>query len=208
MRINRSYSRRNDAHQNLYTEAFHSERDNKTTDYEKLLNRGIRELDSSIANLDAAWESCPGGMGEDLDHICRELRQLHNDLETLKDNRSYAENFAKKERRKRVIKEASYGGAYDIEDDQFFTREELNEFGERLADSISEKIEGEPIRYNGAYVDDNLLTVRMESELGEIEKEVKLDFRTIRKPSDIDKYSKVLIPQFIKDFVELGATEL
>ena len=54
------------------------------TSYEKFLAQSLRSLDSSIADLDEAWETCPIEVEEDIDHICRELRRLYNWLDSLR----------------------------------------------------------------------------------------------------------------------------
>jgi hypothetical protein len=86
------------------------------------------------------------------------------------------------------LEEASYGGAFDIEDDAFFTREELNDFGytvcEHLNETFFHKYELQEI-----YLTKGLLEITVVDEEGtEFTTTTKIDMRTISKPRDLEKY--------------------
>lgn len=98
------------------------------------------------------------------------------------------------------LNEASYGGAYDIADNQYFTKEEVMEFGQSVVDYFNEAAQG-----NGKFelyeVDaDGLKTFTLgiyNDETGEVwEQQFLLDGRKIKKPSDLNKYFKKVIKIF------------
>ena len=87
------------------------------------------------------------------------------------------------------LSEASYGGAFDIEDDQYFTREEINELGEDVVLEI-----GQGFELTEIYLTDNILEMTIENdELGSFSTSVKIDMRRISKPHDIFKYKMDLV---------------
>ena len=96
-----------------------------------------------------------------------------------------------------VFKEASYGGAYDIEDDMYFTKEDLLEFTDELIDTLQDK--GIFVDLVDMYITDgNRLVIAVEDEDGnEIDTDEFIDMRKIRRPKDIYKYKDI----FIKDIL-------
>lgn len=99
---------------------------------------------------------------------------------------------------KRTITCASYGGVYDIEDDQFFTREEINE----VAYAVEDELNGGNRRRFGVsevyMANGNELCISIiDMETGEeYESSAKIDLRRIRRPSDIMKYVKLFVEDF------------
>lgn len=80
---------------------------------------------------------------------------------------------------------ASYGGAFDIEDDQYFTRDDLVEFGEEVCNHLDE-IYPYVFDVEESYIDDNKLHFTAYcDELGEASIEIFIDMRKVRKPSDL-----------------------
>lgn len=102
-----------------------------------------------------------------------------------------------------IIDEAYYGGAFDIEDDQYFTRDDLNEFGYELEDKFREAINAKYGEVNlvSIYLEDSELevTIGVGSEY-EATKTVKVDMRKIRTPKDLYKYMDKLLNMFLDDF--------
>lgn len=96
----------------------------------------------------------------------------------------------------------SFGGAYDVEDDMFFTREEINEFGYEVADQLSNKFNTR-FDLSDIYMDD---TTHMTIEISELDggytytDYVKIDFRKIHKPSDINKYIPGVVENISKQY--------
>ena len=99
------------------------------------------------------------------------------------------------------LDEASYGGAFDIEDDQYFTRDDLTEFGEELIDRMKSKT-GRDVDVISSYIDDNNLEVTVvendtENEATHTE---HIDMRKIRMPKDLNKYIDRFIDSFEDEF--------
>ena len=100
--------------------------------------------------------------------------------------------------------ERSYGGAFDIEDDQFFTREDINEFAdevlEQLSDLLTKTNINRVIDVQEIYVDNNQLQMTIISDDEEFTYTATIDMRRIRLVSDlIKKYSKRFIDYFLKE---------
>ena len=104
---------------------------------------------------------------------------------------------------KKQIISASYGGAFDIEDDQFFTREEINELAYNIEDRLNELYPDHKFRFVSVYIEPvNQLELTMYDEASEEEYTVteKIDMRKIHKPSDLMKYEKPLAIKLIDAF--------
>ena len=111
-------------------------------------------------------------------------------------------------KRKKFLYEASYGGAYDIDNDQYFTKEELIEF----ADEIIEKIEDhyremDPHFFiTDLYMDEdkNVLHLEIEDDnLGTFFIDQKIDYRKVKTPYQIRNYTKEILDKFIKQIDSL-----
>ena len=102
-----------------------------------------------------------------------------------------------------VLKEASYGGAYDIEDDMYFTKEDLLEFADELIDTLQDK--GIFVDLVDMYITDgNRLVIAVEDEDGnEIDTDEFIDMRKIRLPKDIYKYKNIFIKDILSQYDEL-----
>lgn len=101
-----------------------------------------------------------------------------------------------------------YGGAFDIDDDQYFTKEELIEF----ADEIIEKIEDhyrelDPHFFiTDLYMDEdkNVLHLEIEDDnLGTVFIDKKIDYRKVKTPYQIRNYTKEILDKFIKQIDSL-----
>ena len=101
-----------------------------------------------------------------------------------------------------VFKEASYGGAYDIEDDMYFTKEDLLEFADELIDTLQDK--GIFVDLVDMYMTDgNRLVIAVEDEDGnEIDTDEFIDMRKIRLPKDIYKYKNIFIKDILSQYNE------
>lgn len=90
------------------------------------------------------------------------------------------------------MNEASYGGAYDIADDQYFTRENADYLAETVEDVLVDSYEM-PVKDVFVEIDKQTAkaTVILEDE-AEYTASTKIDMRKIKIPRDIDKYTEVL----------------
>lgn len=102
-----------------------------------------------------------------------------------------------------ILKEASYGGAYDIEDDMYFTKEDLLDFTDELIDTLQDK--GIFVDLVDMYITDgNRLVIAVEDEDGnEIDTDEFIDMRKIRLPKDIYKYKNIFIKDILSQYDEL-----
>lgn len=107
-----------------------------------------------------------------------------------------------------VVNEASYGGAYDIEDDQYFTKDDLMEFAEAVIEDLSERTDGE-FDYNEVYMNENnKLQLGLIDNFGnEITIEKIIDMRKIRLPKDLLKYKDEIVAKALNDFNNLYDNE-
>ena len=84
--------------------------------------------------------------------------------------------------KKYSLTEASYGGAYDIADDQYFTRDDLDNFGDVVLGHVSETFNG-LYDIGGVWFENGNLITKIVSEDGsEYEDTTKVDMRRIRQP--------------------------
>ena len=99
------------------------------------------------------------------------------------------------------LNEASYGGAFDIEDDMFFTKEDIVEFADEIAVSLS-GLTNEEFYVSDVYMD-SPKKIHVELTNGDIwiTGDAIIDFRKIKYPSDIKKYKDVILKQ-LKDSLD------
>ena len=112
------------------------------------------------------------------------------------------------------VTSASYGGAYDIADDDYFGKEELMEFGDSLEPMIQhladDEDSGSQVYLSGVYLDNNMLTVVFTIDGAEHEGTVRIDKRRVRRIKDLYKYVTPLFEQIANsfwDYVQPEATE-
>lgn len=90
--------------------------------------------------------------------------------------------------KKLSLSEASYGGAYYIADDQFFTREDLLNACEEVLDHINETFT-ETFILGGTWFEEGKWIVKVQSEDGmwEWETKIPVDMRKIREPRHLKR---------------------
>lgn len=97
---------------------------------------------------------------------------------------------------KAIISEAFYGGAFDIDEYQFFTKEELVEFANTIIDQLKENNINRNIDLSDLYMENNQLTIELDIN-GYIEKSTAhIDMRRIKLPRDIEKYKDIFVMAF------------
>lgn len=102
------------------------------------------------------------------------------------------------------ITSASYGGAYDILDDYYFTRDDLIDFGEEVV------FELENVEPGDYFVNDldmlNPKTIHIEvycrNKETYADKNIVIDMRRIQKPSDLNKYAYQVALDMYDEFSE------
>lgn len=102
------------------------------------------------------------------------------------------------------LSEASYGGAFDIEDDMFFTRNDLVDFGEKVCEILGE-IYPDTFDISDTYIhDNNILFLEVTSKQGnEGSANFKIDMRKIKKPSDLLRFADEMAFYLRQDLEEL-----
>lgn len=86
-----------------------------------------------------------------------------------------------------TVTAASYGGAFDIEDDQFFTKEEIVEFGNTVCDHLNETLH-DTYDVSDVYMETPkklVLTIVQKSDESEFTATIGIDMRKIKKPADL-----------------------
>lgn len=143
----------------------------------------------------------------------QETTELKNLVSSSRDPQVIASYLAAKSQQESLIEdnnvkndnlsEASYGGAYDIEDDMYFTKEDLLEFTDELIDSLQDK--GIFVDLVDMYITDgNRLVIAVEDEDGnEIDTDEFIDMRKIHLPKDIYKYKDIFIKDILSQYDEL-----
>lgn len=111
------------------------------------------------------------------------------------------------------LKEANYGGAYDIEDDMFFTKEDIVEFAEEICEYLGD-IFGYQYDINNVYmVGPRKLYINIyDNNYIEVESTFDIDMRKIRKPSDLSKVYGLTIENwfqkaFAREYRDAGLDE-
>lgn len=138
---------------------------------------------------------------EDTKYTCSECgteNLLHDNHEYNDDGTLKEDNNAKNDN----LSEASYGGAYDIEDNMYFTKEDLLEFTDELIDTLHDK--GIVVDLVDMHITDgNRLVIVVEDEDGnEIDTDEFIDMRKIHLPKDIYKYKDIFIKDILSQYNE------
>lgn len=106
----------------------------------------------------------------------------------------------------RKINEASYGGAYDIADDQYFTRDDLNSFADEVLGHVSETFNGSYDVGGVWFEDGNVITQIVDADGSEFEDTTKVDMRKIREPWHLKRmYAFPVAANIIKQIEENDA---
>lgn len=101
------------------------------------------------------------------------------------------------------LDEASYGGAYDIADDQYFTREDLQNFADEVIECIAAR-EDVLMDVSELFIDGSNITLGLNNaeRNGEFEHSIKfrVDMRKIKYPHDLSKYVQPIASDFITEY--------
>lgn len=100
----------------------------------------------------------------------------------------------------KLINEASYGGAYDILDDAYFTKEDGMEAANEVAYKLEKEFPEAKLEVMDMQLDNHSFYVALTDKYGNaFTEEITLDMRKIRHPLDlIKKYAPALTERFIK----------
>lgn len=172
---------------NLDHEEFFRTREDALKAYRKVFKRELYGLNPTVwVKEDDDWRRL---MGDEL--VISSTPEFSKDVES--------------------IEAASYGGAYDIEDNQYFTKEEIVEFGYELAEEFS-KWAGNVWDLDSTYINHDE-SGRSTYELNITDNDIWLgasvlvDMRKIRKPSDLQKYKDEILRQLKSGYAEYYDTD-
>ena len=106
------------------------------------------------------------------------------------------------------LDEASYGGAFDIADDEYFTRDDIETASEKVLDHVNETFSEEYV-LGGTWFENGNWIVNIQTQDGMEEYEVKVpvSMRRIRKPSDIEKYVLEVASKLIAQIKEYNGLD-
>lgn len=99
------------------------------------------------------------------------------------------------------IEAASYGGAFDISDTAYFTRDDLDEFSEDVIEKLSDATHADMV---DCYLDEDTNELELTLSYNEYEHthKEKIDMRKIKKPKDLIKaYSHKFVEDFLWSFM-------
>ncbi len=112
---------------------------------------------------------------------------------------------------KESVNEASYGGAFDIEDDQYFTRDDLNSFAEEVLSHVSETFDGSYDIGGVWFEDGNVITQIVDADGSEFEDTTHVDMRKIREPWHLKRAYALTVASSIiaqiKEYMNESLTE-
>lgn len=114
-----------------------------------------------------------------------------------------------------TVESADYGGAYDIDPHSYFTKDELVEFGDDVADTLTSKT-GVNFQLSDVYIFDgqakgsNKTRINFEFSDGDytVEFQMYVDMRKIRKPSDINKYKDEAVQKALDSYQSVQSSTI
>lgn len=101
------------------------------------------------------------------------------------------------------LDEASYGGAFDIADDEYFTKDDIVTASEKVLDHVNETFSEEYVLGGTWFENGNwIVNIQTQDGMEEYEVQVPVSMRRIRKPSDIEKYILEVASDLIRQIKE------
>lgn len=95
----------------------------------------------------------------------------------------------------------SYGGAFDIGEYDYWTKEEIVEFAETVAEDVSAEV-GSTYQVSDVYMDYStnrqVLVIYLDGDMGEFVIKRTIDMRKIKKPTDL---FKAYLGEFVNAFI-------
>lgn len=166
---------------------------------------GIHNIDSDVyAYLEELGDYLDNDYWAKVDALMDEFKISSPDAQFYIYNFSsgkYKQSDSDVESSKSVSAVKNYGGAYDIDPESYFTREDLDELGYSVAELVSLDLD-DTVEYAGAWIEpNNELTVELKSADYDSSVTLKVDMRKIRRPQDLTaKYAQRVADESIKQF--------
>lgn len=87
------------------------------------------------------------------------------------------------------------------EENEFFTKEELMELADAVADEINAEYGDNDFRYTDVYIDGKNVHIEITTPEGDAYTlSVHIDMRKIKKPSDLFNYTQIFVKQFLNQY--------
>ena len=100
------------------------------------------------------------------------------------------------------LNEANYGGAFDIDPEQYFTRDDLDEFAEEVIYEVSQAT-AVVLAVSDLGINKNSITIELEgADSYSCSHTFTVDMRKIRQPKDLMKYVDPVSKVFIADWLK------
>lgn len=102
----------------------------------------------------------------------------------------------------------NYGGAFDIDPEMYFTREEINEFAYDVCDEVADMFPEYDFDVSEVYIDNetgnDMLVIELCADFDYyLEFAQTIDYRKIQEPSDLNKYKSAFVNEFVNEFSEI-----
>lgn len=197
-------------------ERIHCATEEEETQYSADMANGIQEVEDEVVQggeVNSSSELFKQGQHVILENgmtgvVHRDQKEGQEQIEVMIDGLNEIKRpwvWTVRENPEEPIQSASvpdYGGAFDIEPEQYFTREEINEVGEEVCERLAPMF-NTTFKINELYMDDkgqNSLTMEIEAENGEcFFANAKVDLRWGKNPRSILlKCVKVFVDKFDK----------
>ena len=122
---------------------------------------------------------------------CRQIKDWHRDI-------------WKHTRKAESLKEANYGGAFDIDPEQYFTRDDLVEFSDEVISYISDR-DNVMLDVCELYTEGSNVTIGLSNDSEGFEHKItfRVDMRKIRSPRDLNKYVSSVGNEFLKEYRDI-----
>lgn len=100
------------------------------------------------------------------------------------------------------LTEANYGGAYDVDPEQYFTRDDLNEFADEVIYEVSQAT-AVVLAVSDLSISKNNITIELEgADSYSCSHTFTVDMRKIRQPKDLMKYVDPVAKVFTSDWMK------
>lgn len=107
----------------------------------------------------------------------------------------------------KITEARDYGGAFDIDPRDYFTKDEVMEFGEEVVATLNDTNKVS-LELGEVYLTDNLFEITVtDSEGNEYATTANIDYRKIKSPRDLNKYLNEVVAKLSADINDLSTYE-
>lgn len=107
----------------------------------------------------------------------------------------------------KITEARDYGGAFDIDPRDYFTKDEVMEFGEEVVATLNDTTNAS-LELGEVYLTDNLFEITVtDSEGNEYATTANIDYRKIKSPKDLNKYLNEVVAKLSTQINDLYVNE-